>query len=235
MDYNLNTLSQYRVMQPGQPEIVRQRMYDYQLYPTAGQAQLAFFQLPIGQGASSALGAPVPSAKTYADTNMEIGGQLAKGKSFLAESIEVIFEPGAVATAGTFTPAKASLYAATIAADVMALVTDANTFRVSGWLEFYILSKTYLWEAPLGAFPPKTRFEIDAAVALAGTAAAPVVQASSVGRAAGRAYYLDPPITLDSNTNFTIYLKWPGAVATPSGFNGRVGVVLDGVQYRLSQ
>jgi hypothetical protein len=35
--------------------------------------------------------------------------------------------------------------------------------------------------------------------------------------------------------NFNVTLNFPTAVATPSGQNARIGVVLDGLLYRLSQ
>jgi hypothetical protein len=35
--------------------------------------------------------------------------------------------------------------------------------------------------------------------------------------------------------NFNITQNWPAALATPSGFNGRVGIKLDGLLYRNSQ
>ena len=36
MEYNLDTLAAYKVNRPGQAEVCRQRLYDFQLYPTAG-------------------------------------------------------------------------------------------------------------------------------------------------------------------------------------------------------
>ena len=65
-----------RVTNPGQSEIVRQRFYDYQLYATAGVTQLSFFQQPIGQGLTTALGGTAGTGKTMWDTNLELGGTL---------------------------------------------------------------------------------------------------------------------------------------------------------------
>lgn len=233
LDYNLGTLDAYKVNRQGQAEVVRQRVYDFQLYPTAGQAQLTFFALPIGQGITSSLGAAVGAAKTYADTNMESAGQFARPKSYLCESIEIVLEPGSSAAANTFAHQPPNQFAAVAAAALLQQVADVNIIRISGWLEFYIGSKTYLWEAPLGSFPPKARLELDAAIA---SNSATTAEAAAVyAKWGGRPYYLDPPITLESLQNFAVYLKWPGVVATPSGFNARIGVVFDGVLYRLSQ
>lgn len=235
MDYNLQTLQAYAVNQAGTAEVVRQRLYDTQIYPTGGQAQLTFFALPVGQGVTSAVGAVAGSAKTYADTNMEVAGQLPRPKAYLAESIEILFEPGSVSTASTFTPVKPAIFNATAALALLEALDDVDRIRISGWLEWYIGSKTYLWEAPLGVFPPKVRLEVDAALSIAGTNAQPAAFGALAPKWGGRPYYVDPPITLESLQNFAIYLKWPGVVATPSGFNARIGVILDGVIFRNSQ
>jgi len=233
MDYNVQTLAAYRVNQPGTAEVIRQRLYDFQVYPTAGQAQFTFFALPIGQGITSAQGAVVGSAKTYADTNMELSGALPRPKNYLVESVEVIFEPGSVATANTYVPALPNQFLAASAAAVLSQIQDVNLLRQSGWLEFYIGSKTYLYEAPLGVFPAKVRMELDAAVSSNSATTAEVAAVSA--KWGGRPYYMDPPITLESLQNFAVYIKFPGAVATPSGFNARLGIAFDGVLYRNSQ
>ena len=232
-DYNLETLNAYKINRPGAGEAVRQRMYDFLLYPTAGQNQLTFFALQLGQGVTSSLGAVVGSAKTYADTNMEVSGALPRPKSYLLESIEIVLEPGSSAAANTFTHASPNQSVAVASIASLAQLSDVNILRVSGWFELYIGSKTYLWEAPLGTFPPKVRFEMDAAIA--NNSATTFEVAAIAGKWGGRPYYMDPPITLESMQNFAAYLKWPGAVATPSGFNARIGVIFDGVLFRLSQ
>ena len=222
-----------RVTNPAQSEIVRQRFYDYQLYPTAGVTQLAFFQQPIGQGITTALGGTVGTGKTLWDTNLELGGTLPSGKAFMIESIEVVFFPGSVATANTYTLASPALFNATAAAAVSSQLADVNSFYQSGMLELNILSKNYLRETPLIAFPPKTVFNLDAAYA---SNSATTAELGAVNmRAAGRPYYIDPTIALQPAVNFEVLLRFPAAVATPSGFNGRVGVILDGYFMRASQ
>lgn len=232
-DYSLDTLNAYKINRPGAGEAVRQRLYDFLLYPTAGQNQLTFFALQLGQGITSAIGAVVGSAKTYADTNMEVSGSLPRPKSYLLESIEIVFEPGSSAAANTFLQATPNQFVAVAANAQLAQLADVNIIRISGWFELYIGSKTYLWEAPLGTFPPKVRMEMD--VAIASNSATTSEVAAVTAKWGGRPYYMDPPITLESMQNFAAYLKWPGLVATPSTFNGRIGVVFDGVLFRLSQ
>ena len=222
-----------RVTNPSQSEIIRQRFYDYQLLPTAGTSQLSFFQQPIGQGITSALGGTVGSGTTMWDTNLELGGTLPSGKAFMCESIEVVFFPGSVSTANTFTPIKPFEFNAAAAVTIAGQLADVNSFYLSGLLEFNILSKNYLRETPLIAFPPKTSLQMDAAVSTnSATVGINVVQN---GRAIGRPYYISPEIALQPAVNFEVLIKWPAAVATPSGFNARVGVILDGYFMRASQ
>jgi hypothetical protein len=151
----------------------------------------------------------------------------------MIESIEVLFFPGSVSTANTYTVASPALFNATAAAAVMAQVADVNSFYQSGMLELNILSKNYLRETPLIAFPPKANFALDAAVASNSATTAEVGAVNM--RAGGRPYYLEPTIALQPAVNFEVVLRFPAAVPTPSGFNARVGVILDGYFMRASQ
>lgn len=222
-----------RVTNPSQSEIIRQRFYDYQLYALAGAQQLSFFSLPVGQGVSTAIGAIVGSAKTQWDTNLEIPSTLPSGKAFMCESIEVLFLPGASAAANTYTPAGFTAFAVAAAATVPAQMADVNTFYQSGMLEFNVLSKNYLRETPLLAFPPKAHF--DGFIGVATNSATVGEAVVGVAKASGRPYYIEPNIALQAAVNFEVLLRWPAAVVTPSGFNGRVGVILDGYFMRASQ
>lgn len=220
-----------RVTNPSQSEIIRQRFYDYQLYATAGVSQLTFFSSPVGQGITTAVGATATTSKTLWDTNLELPNTLPSGKAFMIESIEVLFMPGSVATASTYTLASPVIFNATPAAAVAAQLADVNSFYQSGMLELNVLSKNYLRETPLIAFPPKANFEYSNSFAGSGTAETGAVN----GRIAGRPYYISPEIALQPAVNFEVVLRWPSAVATPSGFNARVGVILDGYFMRASQ
>ena len=220
-----------RVTNPSQSEVIRQRFYDYQLYATAGVSQLTFFSSPVGQGITTAVGATATTSKTLWDTNLELPNTLPSGKAFMIESIEVLFFAGSVSTTSTYTLASPVTYNATPAAAVAAQLADVNSFYQSGMLELNILSKNYLRETPLIAFPPKANFNYDVAFSGSGTAENGAVN----GRAAGRPYYINPEIALQPAVNFEVVLRWPAAVATPSGFNARVGVILDGYFMRASQ
>jgi hypothetical protein len=236
----LSDLSRYRVNQANQAEAIRQALYDFVLYPTAGQTQLLFFQNQNGAGSgvsgTTASGAVAGTAKSLSDTNMELAANLPRFKNFLAESIEVRIDPGSVATANTFTLANIGAFTAAAASAGFNVSNDVNALQQTGWLEFFIGSKLYLQEAPLGRFPPKCRMEVDAACAYATTVAATnSMLVVNVARAGGRPYYLNPRVVLTDSQNFVVRLNWPVAVATPSGFNARVGVLLDGFVFRASQ
>lgn len=215
-------------------EGLRQSLYDHLLYPTAGLVQLNFFASPRGQGKTSAVGAVAASAKTIADTNMDIAGMLPSGKAFAATSIEVPFYAGSVATTDTYTLASPIIFNTTAAAAIAAQAADVNSFYQSGSLQLYIAAKVVLEEAPLMRFPPKCFLNMDAAIGLAGTNAQPGSLAAISLKASGRPYMLEPIIYIEPNVNFLVALNFPAAVATPSGFNARVGVILDGYLYRLA-
>lgn len=215
---NYAQLSQYNVNRPGW-EGIRQTLYDFTTYAAAGQPQLSFFALPIGQG-----------GKTLSDTNMVLAGQLPANQEFLVQSIEIKFLPLVPAPSASTVDA---------AVGVPALATQLNdSYLVSrtGNLVFVIGSKPYLQEAPLGRFPPKTNFEFDAAVALATTVAADSVEARmAFPRWTGRPYLLSPAeLRLVSTQNFSITCNWPEGVQAISNA-ARIGVILDGILYRRSQ
>jgi hypothetical protein len=218
---------------PDQSEIIRQSLYDFLLYPTAGQVLLPFFSQPIGQGITTASGGVVGSTKTRWDTNLQIANTLPSGKAFMCQAIEVSFWPGSVSTANTFTPWLASNFNAAAAAALAQGILDTQVFYLSGGLEFNILDKNYVFETPLINFPPQTTVGADVGMASTSATASEVVV--TFPRAIGRPYVFNMPFTLLPSQNFSVNLVWPAVVATPSGFNARVGVKLDGYFQRASQ
>lgn len=221
------------VMNPNQSEIIRQGLYDYQVYATAGATSMSFFQVPIGQGNTSAVGATAGTPKTLFDTNMQLGGQLANGAAYLIQSIEVVFAPGSVSTANTYTLAVIGDFTAVAADAVYGAVNDVNIFYQSGALELNIFQKNYIRETPLALFPPKAWLGVDSSQGNnSATTGSGIIQ---LAKSVGRPYYVEPFITLKPAVNFVVNLIWPAVVATPSGFNGRVGVRFDGCVMRASQ
>lgn len=199
---------QFRVSVPNATEAIYQPLYDYQAYAQAGQTSLVFFQVPQGQ-----------SSKTIADTNMELAGTLPQGKKFLVQAIEVAFFPG-VAT-GTLTVPTAP-----------AFVQDVYAFAKSGHLQFFIGSKPYLDEAPIGVFGQTFGLEGFAALADSSTAGATGNETIQYAKLASSVYQITP-VTLDSQRNFKITMDWPSAVSISAA--ARVGVRLLGTMYRDAQ
>lgn len=221
-----------RVTNPANSEVIRQRLYDFQLYPNAGVAQLSFFSQPQGQGVTTAQGAVVGSGKTKFDTNITQANTLPSGLQYIIETIEISFLPGSVATANTYTPAAMSLFAAVAAAAVAGQLSDVNIFWQSGLLEFTVLQKLYLQEVT-AAFPTKTHLVNRSAVANTSATTGEIATAHAYND--GRPYILNPNITLQPAVNFSLNLVYPAAVGMPSGFNGRVGVIFDGYMQRAGQ
>lgn len=209
-------LSAYSVNRPGW-EAITATLYDYQAYDTLGHSFLNFFSVPVGQ-----------NSKTYSDTNMTLAGQLPKNQEFLIQSIEVQFFPT--------TPTSAAQMPAAFGAQAIAqIINDVYIVTRSGNLNLTIGSKTYLQEAPVGKFPPKTHMCVDAALADVTTAGDNLQSRIAWAYAGGRPYQLTPaPLLLPENQNFAVSLNWPeGAQAITS--DARIGVILDGILYRRSQ
>jgi hypothetical protein len=213
---NRQELERYNVYRPGW-EAIRQSLYDFQAYAAAGSTLLTFFALPLGQG-----------GKTLSDTNMNLAGQLPSNVEFLLQSIEIHVFP----TTPTVTAQMPAVQGAKAAA---ALVNDLYIIGRSGNLQLLIGQKPYLQEAPLGRFPPKTRFAVDAALADTTTAAADSQARIAFPKWEGRPYLLAPAsLRLPQNANFSVTLNWPEGVQAISN-PARIGVVLDGILYRKSQ
>lgn len=228
-----------RVTNPNQSEVTRSPLYDFLLYPTAGQLSFNFFAQPQGAAGSitSAVGAQVGSPKTKFDTNLQMANTLPSGKAFNIVSIELLFFPGASAAPNTYTPAApAQANAGAAVADLLARVqaaNDVNTVLQAGCLELQVLDKIYVQETPLLRFPPQTGISLDMAVASNATGTG--ITSGVVAKAIGRAWIFDQPFLLQPSMNFAINVTFPGLVPTPSGFNGRIGVILDGYYARATQ
>ena len=209
---SLGDLQQYNVNRPGQIEGIRSSLYDFQTYAAAvTTTQYTFFQVPVGQ-----------SSKTLADTNMEAAGSLPSPKSFLVESIEVCIFPG--------------LSPSTIgAASANDFSNDVYAWSKGGYFNFFIGSKSYLTEAPLGRLPPKNALHGWSALADTTTAGAAQSRKVSYASPAGQPFMLSPPILLVPTQNFNVTLNFPTTLAMPSGQDARIGVILNGILYRNSQ
>ena len=112
---------------------------------------------------------------------------------------------------------------------------DVQAVFNNGYLDFFIGSKSYLTDAPLGKF--SNDFRLAGSAALSDTTAAGTTELSKIDYAtfAGPLYEITPT-RLVSNQNFNVTLNWKTPVVLPSGdINTRIGVILGGFLYRLSQ
>jgi len=223
------------VTDPNQSEVQRQGLFDSLLYPTAGTLQLSFFNQPPGSGVTTAPGAVAGTAKTAFDTNIQVQNSLPSGKAFQPHMIEIFVWPGSSAAANTFVLANPAIFNATAALAVAEQVSDVYAIENSGRLQLGILDKTYVDETPLLMFPQQSGLSGDFAVGTAGTNAQPNEVGIVLIRCIGRAYKIGIPMTFSATQNFFVNLLWAGLVATPSGFNARIMVRLDGYFIRATQ
>jgi hypothetical protein len=206
---SLNDLKSYSVNRSNEVEGIRSSLYDFQTYGTGGSTQFDFFQVPQGQ-----------SGKTLADTNMDSAGVLPNPKHFLATNIQVYLFPSlAIASLGAPAAAEA--------------LNDIQDIAQAGYLEFFIGSKNYVQEAPIGRFPPRTGLVISSSQSDATSPAAGLQSKIAYGNLGGAVYELNPPILLMPTQNFRVSLKFPTAV--PISASLRIGIVMEGILYRLSQ
>lgn len=204
-------------------EVIKNSLYDSGSYAAAGTQQMTFFAVQVGQGTGFG-----GAAKTYSDTNMQLGGQLPSNQMFLISEIEIHFQPT--------TPTVAAQMPAAFGAEVVAaIVNDAYIFYRSGNLLLTIGAKGYLQEAPLMRFPPGPVFEVQGAVADVSSPAANLQSRIFFAGARGDPYILTPNnLLLVSSQNFNITLNWPEGVQAITN-PARVFVVMNGSLYRKAQ
>lgn len=203
--------SNNRVNLPDTIETIWEPLYDSVTYPAAGATSLTFFQEQIGK-----------AGKTLKDTNMDLDGQLPKGKAFLVTGIQLAFYSGLdsdMAHDGDF-PLDPNV------------TSDVRTFTENGHLIFRIQSKDYLRQAPLGKFPPVERLTVSSS--LGGDNPAGDTKLTSIEYAApcGREFSING-VLLESNQNFSIELR--DLPALPSAQDGKIVCTLNGFIARNAQ
>ena len=219
----------------GKIELIWQPLYDFQIYPTAGITALPFFTVPQGGGFSSAAIAAA-SPKTAIDSNLTQAGILPAPQSFWVDGIEVLIEPGGVATANLWAPTVPTIFLAAGAAASNVIATDFEKIATSGLLQFSIMQKIYYQEGPLHRFPQRSSMRMDNA--LASTSATSGSLSTTFCRTEGGAVRFDPGYGIATTANFAVNLTWPALVTTSapgSGFNARIGVFLNGWLFRAAQ
>lgn len=214
-------LAAHRVTVPGQQDEIYSPLYDSATYAAAGQQQLTFFALPIGQGTTSAPGAS--GTKTEADTNLTNAGLLPKGNRFYCTGIEFQFYPG-----------NNPGFGATADASLGRNWNDVYAVMKSGWIRFRIQNRDYILDGPLMNFPPVCRLAGAFSVTSTLTAGAATAGEIDYATAAGMPYNL-VPVYIESNQAFTVQVNWPAVVACPSTTAGRIFCRLRGRLIRDAQ
>jgi hypothetical protein len=200
---NLAQLAKYNAYLGDAKEVIWQPLYDIQTYAAAGQLNLTYFHTPAGS-----------SSKTYADTNMDMAGQLPAGVNFLCVGIELQFFP-----AGTIEFTGANNFAD----------DTYKVFKPGSYLEFTLLQKTYLREAPLQVFPQQTGLTGFAGTNITSGTGGSLVE---YARLCGPQYQMTP-IRIPASQNFAVKITWP-AVQTINAA-AKLGVRLLGYTYRNAQ
>lgn len=184
-------------------DTIAEPRYDTVALPAAGSVQLTFFALPLGQGVT-AFGA---GTKTYADTNMELAGQLPNPYTFTIMGFRLAF-PWNVP-----------------AADLVLAINGAV-------FSLFIGAKPFL-RVPARTIPSGNGAFISTNAG--STAAANVSSATSGwphmanGFAIGR-----KPLVLTPTENFQVTLSWPGGLQV-IGAQTFITIYLDGVLRRGAQ
>lgn len=200
-------LEKYRVNQFSQLEVLYAPLYDVQNYAAAGQAMLQYFQVGVS------------GTKTLADTNMELGGQLAAPQAFLCTGISLDLVPAAV-------PGRA---AATVLAtninDVYKVMTGA------AWLQVTIGQKPQITEGMLGKFVSTWGLMTAASVTLGGETGddANIIDYATTQ---GEPYNI-VPFTIPSSQNFKATINTPTAITITA--QSRLMMTFHGYLYRSVQ
>lgn len=214
-------LAAHRATVPGMQDAIYAPLYDSAVYAAAGQLQLNFFALPIGQGTTSAPGAT--GTKTEADTNLTNAGLLPKGNRFYCTGVEFTLWPGSNPGRGAVADSTAGFN-----------WNDVNAVAKSGVVRFRIQNRDYVLDSPIGNFPSVTRLAGVAAMSTNLTTGAATFSEIDYASFAGMPYNI-VPVYIESNQAFSIQLTWPALVALPSAAAGRIFCRLRGRLIRDAQ
>ena len=192
-------------------------LYDSGNYTSGTTTSIAFFSVPRGQGTTTAPGAT--GTKTYADTNLQLAGQLALGNRFYATGIEFQIFPGV-------DPGRTG----TTTADG-AFVNDIYRLSKSAYVQLTIQNRDYCIDGPLLNFPPVNRLSGFATnITTASSTTAQIEYASASG-----APYNIVPIYIEATQAFSVNVYWPAAVTLLSTATARIFCRLRGRLIRNAQ
>lgn len=197
----------------GLEEALDQPLYHIRNYPTTGQTKLTFFNESVGDVGN-------------AFSNMDSNSELSKGKRQGVFEIGVAFLGGADAVEEDV-------------ADLAELIEDSKkVLEGSAFLEFKVLEKIYLVEAPLTRVPSGQGLFVGGG-GIQRTQGTPADGSSTVGYASNgfplviNRRKLRVPIPLPAQTKFNVTITWPTAITVSTA--SRIGIWLDGLQIRAIQ
>jgi hypothetical protein len=185
---------------PGAKDVILQPLWDSVRLASGTLGQVTLFQQPKGQGAS--VWGTATTAKTLADTNMNLAGQIGSGWQFTCYTIQVSFNAGITAA-------------------------DAIVLADTGVIEFIVGAKTYL-EIPVvncSAGAGVTGFGYTATTATNTTVEKQYVTNGHPG--AKDVFGLgELPISVMENENFSVRLSWAAGASTAA--ETKIRVLLNG-------
>ena len=222
---------------PGKIEMIWQPLYDWNIYPLAGIAQLLFFQVPQGAGFTAQ---PVAAAapKSEADTIMTQPGQLPAPQAFWVDGTEICIDPGSTATANLFGNAVPTLFTVASAAASAIAIQDTNNIARTGLVTFNVMQKVQYEDQPIYRFPPRSAVRFDGALSTTSAAGNVGTVATQSVRNEGIGVRFVPGYGIKTSSNFNVKIAWPALItlaAPGSGFNARIGVILNGWLFRAAQ
>lgn len=190
-------------------DVTVQPLYDTNTVLAAGSTQLTYFATPLGQGLG-AFGA-AGQAKTLADTNMDLAGQLPSGQNYKVLGFRA--QPS-----------------------FSVITADSVSWSAGAWFVFTVGQKPYL-RVPVDTLPAGCGVWGSAF----GTAASGGVFAHGLPALSNSFQVGKKPLDLSSTTNFAATINWLVANANTSTVIHQpaagipVRVYLDGFFYRAVQ
>lgn len=185
----------------GLKDVILQPLYDTVPYAAAGQTQLTFFQVQLGAG-TTAFGT---GAKSLADTNMTLAGQLPAPQTF-------------------------TIYGFRLQTPWNIPFLDLNIMLNGCVFELLIGTKPFL-QVPARNIPAGNGPFFSGSVAAAATNNGAV---SGWPVMSNRFAIGEKPVKLNSTENFQVTLKWPGGVQAISALSS-ITLYLDGILKRSAQ
>lgn len=209
----------YGSMRPDSLQVLRKAFYSFQTYPTAGASQLNFFGSAVGN-----------AGQTNQDTNMPLAGTFGTS-AFLIKSVQLSIQID-LSEIGSFDGTDAS----TLAAEYLAGFVQAGVFQLD------INGKNFIQILKPFMFAPPADGEIT--LHTAGQFAVATDQYPNVDlqRRTENVWIQDPEIFIEAQTNFSAKVTFDSGpigliitTLTTAGLVPRVGVRLDGLQFRPTQ